>query len=74
MGSFVLLTVFLIQKGSPESKQPGGDDVDEDPRGSADDPDAPGPVRRGGLWLVLYENSLLIAFFGCSSLRSCCTR
>ncbi len=64
MGSFVLLTVFLIQKGSPESKRPGGDDVDEDPRDKAADPDAPWPVRRGGLWLVLYENSLLIAFFG----------
>ena len=32
MGSFVLLTIFFIQKGSPESKRPGGDDVDEDPR------------------------------------------
>jgi hypothetical protein len=64
MGSFVLLTIFLIQKGSPESKQPFGDDVDEDPRDHADDPDAPGPVRRGGWRLVLYENSLLIAFFG----------
>jgi hypothetical protein len=64
MGSFVLLTIFLIQKGSPESKQPGGDEADEDPRAHASDPDAPWPVRRGGLWLVLYENSLLIAFFG----------
>jgi len=64
MGAFVLLTVFLIQKGSPESKQPFGDDTDEDPREHADDPDAPGPVKRGGWQLVLYENSLLIAFFG----------
>jgi len=63
MGSFVLLTIFLIQKGSPESKQPDGDDVDEDPRAHANDPDAPGPVKRGGWQLVLYENSLLIAFF-----------
>jgi hypothetical protein len=64
MGSFVLLTIFFIQKGSPESKQPGGDDVDEDPRSKASDPDSPWPVRHGGVWLVLYENSLLIAFFG----------
>jgi hypothetical protein len=64
MGAFVLLTIFLIQKGSPESKQPDGDEVDEDPRAHADDPDAPGPVKRGGWRLVLYENSLLIAFFG----------
>jgi hypothetical protein len=64
MGAFVLLTIFLVQKGSPESKKPGGDDVDEDPRDHVDDPDAPGPVRRGGWRLLLYENSLLIAFFG----------
>jgi hypothetical protein len=64
MGAFVLLTVFLIQKGSPESKRPEGDDVDEDPSAHADDPEAPGPVRRGGWRLVLYENSLLVAFFG----------
>jgi hypothetical protein len=64
MGAFVLLTIFLIQKGSPESKEPDGDDVDEDPRRHADDPDAPGPVKRGGWRLLLYENSLLIAFFG----------
>jgi len=54
----------LIQKGSPESKQPDGDDVDEDPRDHSNDPEAPGPVKRGGWRLVLYENSLLIAFFG----------
>src|SRR5215203_85178 len=64
MGAFVLLTVFFIQKGSPESKQPDGDDVDEDPRRHDDDPDAPGPVKHGGLRLLVYENSLLIAFFG----------
>jgi hypothetical protein len=64
MGAFVLLTIFFVQKGSPESKKPGGDDVDEDPLEHADDPDAPGPVKHGGLRLLLYENSLLIAFFG----------
>ncbi len=63
MGAFVLLTVFLIQKGSAESKQPDGDDVDEDPALHRADPDAPWPVRRGGVWLALYRNSLLIAFF-----------
>jgi len=64
MGAFILLTIFLVQKGSPESKRPGGDDVDEDPRRHSNDPDAPGPVRHGGLRVLLYENSLLIAFFG----------
>ena len=62
MGAFVLLTVFLVQRGSGESKEPGGDDVDEDPRLHRTDPSAPWPVRKGGLWLKLYENSLLLAF------------
>jgi hypothetical protein len=64
MGAFILLTIFFVQKGSPESKRPGGDDVDEDPRDHELDPDAPGPVRHGGLRLLIYENSLLLAFFG----------
>jgi hypothetical protein len=62
MAAFVVLTVFLVQKGSAESKKPGGDDVDEDPARHRNDPDAPWPVRRGGVWLALYRNSLLIAF------------
>jgi hypothetical protein len=62
MGAFVLLTAFLLQKGSGESKKDHDDPRDEDPRGHRDDPDAPWPVRRGGAWLALYEYSLLIAF------------
>ena len=62
MAAFVVLTVFLVQKGSAESKKPRGDDVDESPEGHRDDPDAPWPVRRGGVWLTLYKNSLLLAF------------
>ena len=62
MAAFVLLTVFLVQRGSAESKQEGEDPSDEDPASHADDPDAPWPVRRGGLALKLYENSLLLAF------------
>jgi hypothetical protein len=63
MGSYVVLTVFLFQKGSAESK-PLGEQApqDEDPRKHRDDPKAPWPVRRGGAVLVLYENSLLILF------------
>src|SRR5215211_9185194 len=63
MGAYVLLTAFLIQKGSPESKDPDGDEADADPRAERDNPDAPGPVRRGGLALTLYEHSLSIALF-----------
>jgi hypothetical protein len=60
---FVLLTTFLIQKGSPESRRPGATElVDVDPRDFADDPEAPWPVRRGGWILRLYENSLGLAF------------
>jgi hypothetical protein len=63
MGSYVVLTIFLFQKGSAESKPLGENSPqDEDPRKHRDDPKAPWPVRRGGLWLVLYENSLLILF------------
>jgi hypothetical protein len=63
MGVFVLLTTFLIQKGSPESRRPGVTElVDADPRDFADAPDAPWPVRRGGWILQLYEHSLGLAF------------
>jgi hypothetical protein len=63
MAVFVLLTTFLIQKGSPESRRPGVRElVDTDPRDFADDPEAPWPVRRGGWVLRLYEHSLGLAF------------
>jgi len=63
MAVFVLLTTFLVQKGSPESRRPEVRElVDTDPRDFADDPDAPWPVRRGGWVLRLYEHSLGLAF------------
>lgn len=63
MSVFVLLTTFLIQKGSPESRRPGvKEPFDMDPRDFADNPDAPWPVRRGGWILRLYEHSLGLAF------------
>jgi hypothetical protein len=63
MAAFVLLTVFLRQKGSSESKRIDVvEAVDLDPRDFAQDPQAPGPVRRGGLILKLYEYSLGLAF------------
>jgi hypothetical protein len=63
LSAYVFLTAFLIQKGSPESKNPDGDEVDADPRSQRDRPDAPGPVRRGGLALTVYEHSLTLALF-----------
>ena len=63
MAAFVLLTTFLHQKGSAESKRIGTiEEVDLDPRRFAHLPDAPGPVKRGGAVLLLYENSLGLTF------------
>ena len=43
MGAYVLFTVWLRQRGSPESKKVDGDeDVDADPKKHGDDPQAPG--------------------------------
>jgi Domain of unknown function (DUF6766) len=62
MAAYVLLTVFLVQKGSSESKKPGeANPEDEPPHQHRDDPDAPWPVHRGGLALKLYSHSLSIA-------------
>ena len=67
MGVYVAITVKLRQRGSAESKPiDESTPQDEDPSDHADDPDAPWPVRRGGLWLRLYKNSLslvLLALF-----------
>ena len=65
MTAFVLLTTFLYQKGSAESKRIGViEEVDLDPRRFADQAEAPWPVKRGGFVLTLYENSLGMAFAG----------
>lgn len=59
MSGYVLLTVFLWQKGSSESKRLSGKEaVDAVPRKSKY---APWPVRMGGLWNKLYEHSLSLA-------------
>jgi hypothetical protein len=63
MAFYVLLTVYLYQLGSSESKRPDVIEmVDLDPRDSDQKDIAPWPVRQGGLVLRLYENSLSIAF------------
>jgi hypothetical protein len=60
---YVVLTIFLYQKGSSESKDPDKEEaVDRDPRQSKNKKDAPWPVRKGGLVLKLYENSLSLVF------------
>jgi hypothetical protein len=63
MAAFVLFTVWLRQKGSPESnlleekegEEGGGKGAGTYP------PDAPWPVRRGGLVKAVYAHSLTIA-------------
>ena len=63
MGFYVVLTVFLYQKGSAESKKHDGtDEVEADPEAHRHDPGVPGPVRAGGWRLTLYKNSLSLAF------------
>lgn len=62
MAAFVILTIFLYQKGSAESKQPGkAGRVDKILKTSRDDPEMPWPVRRGGAALAIYKHSLSIA-------------
>jgi hypothetical protein len=62
MAAYVVLTVFLFQKGSPESKKPDEDNPeDEPPHRRRGEPDAPGPVHRGGLLLKFYSHSLSLA-------------
>ena len=66
MGALVLLTVWLRQKGSPESKKlDQAEPVDKEPRArKGGRTKAPWPVRRGGIVFLLYENSLAIALLG----------
>ena len=66
MGSFVVLTIFLYQKGSSESKKKEEEKTEADKAKDNEPKDpkrAPWPVRRGGLALKLYENSLSLALF-----------
>jgi hypothetical protein len=65
MALFVLLAVKLRQKGSAESKPLDElDEVDVPPEAHRDDPQAPAPVRRGGVALALYRHSLSLSLFG----------
>lgn len=60
MALFVILSMFLFQKGSSESKDPDGQeevDRDADPRKK----DAPWPVKKGGFILAIYQRSLSLA-------------
>jgi len=61
MFAYVLFTVFLYQKGSSESKTPGElEAIDREAKRLSQN--VPWPVRKGGVILKLYENSLSLAF------------
>lgn len=60
MALYVVLTISLRQIGSAESKKlDKPEEMDREPRPS---PQAPWPVRKGGLVLKLYSHSLSITF------------
>jgi surface polysaccharide O-acyltransferase-like enzyme len=60
MALFVILTMFLYQKGSSESKDPDKkEEVDREPNPRRKN--APWPVRKGGIYLAIYKHSLCYA-------------
>jgi hypothetical protein len=59
MALFVVFTIFLMQKGSSESKDLDiEEEVDREP--SPNRKDAPWPVKKGGWILAVYKHSLTI--------------
>ncbi|PUA29903.1 MAG: hypothetical protein B0W54_04995 [Cellvibrio sp. 79] len=60
MGLYVVMTVFLFQQGSAESKSL--DEPEEVDRTPQPHKDAPWPVKHGGLLLKIYQNSLSLVF------------
>lgn len=61
MGMYVILTIFLRQVGSSESKSlDKEEEVDREPNPLRKD--VPWPVKKGGITLWIYKHSLSIAF------------
>ena len=61
MSAYVVLTAFLIQRGSAESKDPDGPPRDADLDLQASKPGAPKILRWGPIWRALYAQSLGLA-------------
>lgn len=62
MSAYVIMTAFLFQRGSAESKDPDKDNPeDADPARKRRNKHAPWPVQAGGLWSFFYSYSLSIA-------------
>jgi hypothetical protein len=58
MALFVILTIFLRQIGSSESKELGAQEEEDD---ELPKPGSPWPVKKGGWILMLYKHSLSIS-------------
>ena len=64
MSAFVVLTAFLFQRGSAESKDPDeAAPQGADPAGHTREADAPLPVKMGGVPHTLYSYSLGLTLF-----------
>lgn len=62
MSAYVIMTAFLFQRGSSESKDPDKENPeDADPAEKRRNKQTPWPVKAGGLWTFLYSYSLGIA-------------
>ena len=64
---YILLTVWFVQRGSPESKEPGqegGESDEEQLVGEHAKPDSPRWARAGGWRLGIYSNSLVLVMAG----------
>jgi hypothetical protein len=62
MWAFVMLTAYLVQKGSPESRKADEENPqDRDPALDQDQPTAPWPVRAGRVARAVYSHSLGLA-------------
>jgi hypothetical protein len=60
---YILLTVWFVQRGSPESKEvdkPGGESDEDQMVGEHAKPDSPGWARLGGWRTRVYSNSLVL--------------
>jgi len=64
---FIFMTIWLVQKGSPESKKPGDEGPGNDHQqliGRHARPDSPRWAKMGGWRTWVYSNSLLIVMGG----------
>ena len=66
---YVVLMVFLFERGSAESKDPDKkEDTDEDSSSKFERLDAPQAAKRGRIFLMIYNHSLSIAFMALFSI------